>query len=148
MTTTSFSWSCNPPYRSGAERVGDVPKFDALVMHVHVHAHVHAHGNASSSELFCRVKAHSNSPLLVHIHVGRTRITKKKMLLEHTDIERSLEHTDIGRFIGSLGSWGTLAFLRIDKRGAAEFDLQEQAAPSRKRCSLQRSCSCHRTEKK
>jgi hypothetical protein len=34
------------------------------------------------------VQAHSNSPLVVHIDVGWTRIAKTKELQEHAEIER------------------------------------------------------------
>jgi hypothetical protein len=49
------------------------------------------------------VKAHSNSPLVVHIDVGGTRIAKTKVLQEHAEIES---------FLGSLRSRDVLAFLR------------------------------------
>jgi len=47
----------------------------------------HAHVDVSSGGLVCWVKAHSNSPLVVHIDVGGTRIAKTKVLQEHAEIE-------------------------------------------------------------
>ena len=48
--------------------------------------HVQAHVDVSSGGLVCWVKAHSNSPLVVHIDVGGTRIAKTKVLQEHAEI--------------------------------------------------------------
>jgi hypothetical protein len=60
------------------------------------------------------VKAHNNSPLVVHIDVGGTRIAQTKVLKKHAEIES---------FLGSLRSRDVLAFLRAWERSAAEFDL-------------------------
>jgi hypothetical protein len=65
--------------------------------------HVHAHVDVSSGGLVCWVKAHSNSPLVVLINVGGTRIAKTKVLQEHAEIES---------FLGNLRSRDVLAFLR------------------------------------
>jgi hypothetical protein len=74
-----------------------VSKFDVLAKHVQAHVDV------SSGGLVCWVKTHSNSPLVVHIDVGGTRIAKTKVLEEHAEIES---------FLGSLRSRNVLAFLR------------------------------------
>jgi hypothetical protein len=74
-----------------------VSEFDVLAKHVQAHVDV------SSGGLVCWVKAHNNSPLVVHIDVGETRIAKTKVLKEHAKIES---------FVGSLRSRDVLAFLR------------------------------------
>ncbi len=93
---------------NGTEGGGDVSEFDVLAKRVHAHVDV------SSGGLVCRMKAHSNSPLVVHIDVGETRIAKTKVLKEHAEIES---------FFRSLRSRDVLAFLRAWERSAAEFDL-------------------------
>jgi hypothetical protein len=62
---------------SGTEGGGDVSEFDVLAKHVH------AHVDMSSGGLVCWVKAHNNSPFVVHIDVGGTKIAKTKVLQEH-----------------------------------------------------------------
>ena len=82
---------------SGTEGGGDVSEFDVLARHVQAHVDV------SSGRLVCWVKARSNSPLVVHIDVGGTRIAKTKVLKKHAEIES---------FLVRLRSRDVLAFLR------------------------------------
>ena len=63
--------------KSGAKGGANVPELDMMAKHMHAHVDV------PCGRLVCRVKSHSDRPLVVHVDVSGARITETEVLEEH-----------------------------------------------------------------
>ena len=94
--------------KSGAKGGANVPELDMMAKHMHAHVDV------PCGRLVCRVKSHSDRPLVVHVDVSGARITETEVLEEHAQIES---------FFRGFRAGDIFAFLRAKKSGAAELDF-------------------------